>query len=113
MSKATEKFIPLEDVSKPTAQPRLVSYEEFEKHRKILDWTFGFIVAAFIVLLTSFVVFIVDAWKLHDEILRENTQAIESLKKENQDLKFLELQKQIDDLKRATSSNHTETPAKH
>jgi len=111
MSKGKAKFIPIENVSRPTAQPRLVSYEEFDRHRKILDWTFGFIVAAFIILLTSFVVFIVDAWKFHSQTLIENTRTIEALKHDNQDIKFSELQKQIDELKKS-SSNNNQTPTK-
>jgi hypothetical protein len=108
MSPSKEKFIPIETISKaptaPESPTRLVSQEEFDKHRKILDWTFGFIVAVLIVCFTSFVVFVIDAWKFHSEMVQENSKVIEELKKENADLRIANLSKRVDALEQLSAT---------
>ena len=117
MSPSEEKFIPIETISKPSTptEPlkRLVSQEDFDKHRKLLDWTFGFIVAVLIVCFTSFIVFVIDAWKFHSETIHENSKVIEELRKENGDLRIANLSKRVDDLERLSATeNHKASPTK-
>lgn len=108
MSPSEDKFIPIETISKSTTSTepstRIVSQEEFDKHRKILDWTFGFIVAVLIVCFSSFVVFVVDAWQFHSETIHENSKIIEELRKENADLRIGNLSKRVDDLERLSTA---------
>jgi predicted PurR-regulated permease PerM len=106
MKKTKKEFISLAEISQAgqSGQPtsvRAVSQEDFDKHRKILDWTFGFIVAVLIICFTSFVVLIIDSWKFHSEIAEKNSRMIEQLQRENQELKFKALANRIEELESA------------
>lgn len=58
---------------------------QLERQGKILDWTYGFIIAVLVVCVIAFITFILDAWRFHFEAYSTYTQTIESLKKnENQ-----------------------------
>jgi len=104
MSKTKEKFIPIEQVSKPTAEPRIVSYDEFERHRRTLNWTFGFIVAVLVICFTSFILFLLDAYRFHSQVLAENTRSLQALQQENQYLKIARLENRLHQLEDSLAS---------
>ncbi len=107
--KKIEKFIRLESISHSPQEIPLVSQEEFDKHRKILDWTFGFIVAIVVVCFTTFILLVWDVWKFHTETVRENSRIIQELRKENQESKFTNINKRLDDFEKLLT-RQTETP---
>lgn len=87
----SNNFIPLPS----TGEPSIVEIhgkvnqhtKDLVRQEKILNWTFGFIVAILVVCVIAFITFLIDAWRYHNEAYKENTTIIESLKKENQELK--------------------------
>ncbi len=98
---------------------QLVNKEEFERvkkdlrhNKKILDWTFAFIIVILLTCVIAFITFLLDAWGLHREAYKEFKQIVKNqeesmqfLKQENEMLKMKELQKQIDDLKSKKLNN--------
>jgi len=97
-------FIPLPKPVKivGTEHPHLyfVPKEEFEKHKKILNWTFGFVVAALAICFTTFILLIIDAWRFHSSTVEKNSNIIERLEKENRELIFQALTERIKELEK-------------
>jgi len=118
MKKPQSSFIPLPKAAKtPSAEQwpsaRLVSQDEFRKHQRILNWTFGFIVAVLVICLTSFVALIIDTWRFHSTVIDKNSNMIERLEKENQESRIQELTKRIEELeKQKTAKNTLESKTK-
>ncbi len=57
--------------------------QDFSFQKSISNWTFVFIIAIVIICFTSFIVFIFDAWKLHNDREKEYLETIRSLKHDN------------------------------
>jgi len=53
--------------------------KELDLQRKILNWTFGFIVAAFIICFIAFIGFMVDFWKFHGTAYNEHQTIVNRL----------------------------------
>jgi len=85
--------------------------ENIERQGKLLDWTFGFIIAVLIACFLGFVTFAIDAWKFHAEKTEEYTKAIQVLQKENSDLKLDVIEKRLDKLEGSKKdTQHTNQP---
>jgi hypothetical protein len=81
---------------------RLVNIEEFETHKKefvkqknLLSWTNGFMVTILIVVLMSFITFLLDSWKFHTEKIEEYNNLVKSLKHEKDSIKYHNLEIRI------------------
>lgn len=56
-----------------------VQGEELRKQRKLLNWTFGFIIAILIICFVAFITFLLDAWRFHQESYIEFTKTLEQV----------------------------------
>jgi hypothetical protein len=81
---------------------RLVNIEEFEAHKKefnkqknLLSWTNGFMVTILIVVLMSFVTFLLDSWKFHSEKIEEYNHLIKSFNHQKDSLMYNNLEIRI------------------
>ncbi len=103
----------VEFVTNPSTEENvLVSKEEFDKLRKefggqkkISNLTLGFIAATLLVCFLSFVTFILDAYKMHNESYIEYSKNIEALKTKNFELQIQMLELKIEKLERQNQSN--------
>src|ERR1017187_1333936 len=57
--------------------------KEFKSHKRLLDWTFGFMVAILIVCFLTMFSYMFDAWKLHNEREKEYAERVKELKQDN------------------------------
>lgn len=71
----------------------MISYEDFEKHKKdfkfqkgVSNWTFGFLIAILIVCVTSFATFILDAYRFHYSATKNFETELKELKADNNSL---------------------------
>lgn len=53
--------------------------KELERQSKLLNWTFGFIIAILIVCFIAFITFLLDAWRFHQESYLEFTKTLEQV----------------------------------
>ncbi len=53
--------------------------EELKRQGKLLNWTYGFMVAILIVCLIAFITFMIDAWRFHAESYVEFTKTLEQV----------------------------------
>ena len=68
----TDTFNPLPDTQQRNPTEILTEHsKQLEWQGKILNWTFGFLVAILIVCFVAFVTFILDAWRYHAESYQE------------------------------------------
>jgi hypothetical protein len=81
---------------------RLVNIEEFEAHKKefnkqktLLSWTNGFIVTILIVVLMSFITFLLDSWKFHSEKIEEYNNLVKSFNNQKDSIKYNNLEMRI------------------
>ena len=81
---------PLDKEFKETYNKTHVSNEDFEAHKKdfnfhkrILDWTFAFVVAVLVICFVTFMAYMLDAWKLHSEREKEYMETVKELKHKN------------------------------
>ncbi len=104
MTQATDQIpdIPLPSADS-SSELRLVSQNDFDAHKKdfdfqksIINWTFGFIVAILIVCFFSYVTFLMDAWKFHDETTKDYRETLKELHEKNVDLKIQLLENKIE-----------------
>lgn len=66
--------------------------KQLERQGKILDWTFGFIIAVLVVCVIAFVTFMIDAWRFHAESYNEFTRTIEELKQSRRNIRPANMQ---------------------
>ncbi len=94
LNRISDDHIPLDDSSTEEANQEqvdlFISQAEFDKHKKdfsqhknILNLTFGFVMATFVVCFLSFVTFLFDAWELHNEREKEYMEVVKSLRESN------------------------------
>ena len=91
------EFQPQEEIKKVAAR-QTEQDNELRSQRKILEWTQGFVLAILVVCVIAFITFLLDAWKLHSEVLEKNTTEIQALRRENSQLKEAAMLSRIDSL---------------
>lgn len=102
MTEIPKPDIPIEEISRPEkAPPKLVSHEEFERHRRILNWTFGFVVVAFIVIFIGFLTFLYDAIRFHGGTAKEYARVIEELSNERHEHRLTQIVNRLDRIENA------------
>ncbi len=57
--------------------------ENYNRHKKLVDWTFAFMIAVVALSLFTTATYVYDAWKLHSEREREYMETVRTLKTEN------------------------------
>ena len=92
----------------------MVTKEEFDRHKKILDWTFGFIVAVLVVCVIAVITFLLDAWRFHSEAYERFSTALhdrdqQEIVKMNEIIQIL--QKEVGDLKNSTIKSDAPLPS--
>lgn len=53
--------------------------KELEWQGKILNWTFGFMVAILVVCFIAFITFLIDAWRFHQESYKEFNNILQQI----------------------------------
>jgi len=88
---------------KPNLQ--LVTKEEFDKHtealagqKKLIDWTFGFIIAILAVCVIGYITFLLDGLKTHNETEVRFTQELRAAHEKLLEARFANLAARIDSL---------------
>ena len=86
---------------------RLVNIDEFEAHKKefnkqknLLSWTNGFMVTILIVVLMSFIAFLLDSWKFHSEKIEEYNNIVKSINDQKDSLKYNNLEMRVINLEK-------------
>ena len=81
---------------------RLVNIEEFEAHKKefnkqknLLSCTNGFMLTILIVVLMSFITFLLDSWKFHSEKIEEYNNLVKSFNHQKDSLMYNNLETRI------------------
>jgi hypothetical protein len=84
---------------------RLVNFDEFQAHKKdfnkqktLLSWTNGFLVTILIVVLMSFITFLVDSWRFHSEKLEEFNNIVKTYNQQMDSIKYNIIEKRIQKL---------------
>jgi hypothetical protein len=84
---------------------QLVTKEEFDKHtealagqKKLLDWTFGFIIAVLVVCVIGYLTFLLDALKFHSETEERFTEELHAAHKESIDSRFATINSRLDSI---------------
>lgn len=92
---------------------QLVNKKEFKKvqddlrqTKKILDWTFAFVLAILAICVVAFITFLIDAWRFHAETYKDLKNTLElqqniisNLKNTDLDNTIINLQKEIEKIK--------------
>ncbi len=106
MTNNNSDYTPLPEAS-ITNNIRVVNIEEFEEHKRefakqksLLNWTHGFILAILIVVLVSYVTFLLDAWKFHYEKIDEFNKIVKSYKQEKDSLMSIKLELRLQNLEK-------------
>ena len=108
MTKIPKPDIPL--IFRPGEAPGpLVSHQEFEQHRRILNLTYYFVVAAFIIVFMGFLTFLYDAFRFHGGTAKEYARTIEELTNENRELRLTEIVKRLDRIENAIITHPIDT----
>jgi|SRR5579864_4071327 len=79
--------------------------KEVSGQKRLLDWTFGFIVAILAICVVGFFTLLYDVWKFHGEEVDKNTNAIEQLKNDR-------INKSLDEINSRLNRLESPTPAK-
>lgn len=58
--------------------------KEFNFQKKILNWTFGFVVAILLVCFITMFTFMLDAWKLHTDREKEYMETVKEIRTDNE-----------------------------
>lgn len=72
---------------------------QLTSQKRLLNCTFGFIIAILSICIISYITFLLDSWKLHTETIKEYKEIIHSLKQDN-DIKVEQLNKRIGQLEK-------------
>lgn len=83
MKKETKQpDIPIGDISsKNKAMAEIQSdinrhEQNIKSQKKLMDWTFGFIIAILIICFLGFITFLLDAWRFHTESYNKFTEIL-------------------------------------
>jgi len=63
--------------------------------KTLLSWTNGFIVTILIVVLMSFITFLLDSWKFHSEKIEEYNNLVKSFNNQKDSIKYNNLEMRI------------------
>ncbi len=94
-----------------------VNQEDFDnykaKQKKITNWTFALITAAFLVCLIAVIGFLLDAWRFHSQTLEQYKQVIlqNSKERENRD-SIIRMRNELEVLKGSLNSLNKLVPVK-
>lgn len=94
-----QAFIPLPQGGTSVLELVNKHTQTLARQEKLLNWTFGFIIAILAVCVIAFITFILDAWRFHYEAYRGYTKTIENLNNKNVQIKEAQINKEIQSLK--------------
>lgn len=104
-------FVAFPTAPKQQQQILLVTKDEFDKHtealagqKKLLDWTFGFMIAVLVICVIGYFTFLFDSMKLHYEIEDKFTDELNAAHEKVLDVRLTAITSRIDSI-----SSHPKT----
>lgn len=102
------RLIPIENKS-VTIEEKVEQHEKNIKSQgKLLNWTFGFIIAILVMCVISYVTFLLDAWRFHITTLENFNDKIDTLEKDKIELESNAILKTIEEVKNNTEINKSD-----